>query len=103
MPIFRNQCAVGRNVDLEAFFMADVEQLVDFRMEQRLSFYVQVNVPGVRPDLIQPLREAVHRDKRSLALRRRAKRTGEIADARNFYINFFKRFQNIVPIPVVLL
>lgn len=52
MPIFCDQRAVRRDIDLEAFLVGDIQQLVDLGMEKRLPFDVQINVIGVRFDLV---------------------------------------------------
>lgn len=98
MPIFCDQSAVGRDIDLKAFFVADIEQFIDFGVKQRLSFYVQINVLSMRLDLVQPFGKVLDLDKIGFALGRRAKGTGKIADAGDFYINFLKCFQDIFPI-----
>jgi len=67
-------------------------------MKQRLSFYVQINVLGVRLDLVQPFGKVINVDKVGFALGWRTKGTGEIADAGDFYINFLKCLQDVFPI-----
>lgn len=99
MPIFRDQRPICGDVDLEAFLMTDIEQLINFGMEKRFSFDVQVNVIGVRFDLIQPFRKVFYFNKAFAALRWRTKGTGEIAHAGDFYIDFLKCFQDVFPIP----
>lgn len=101
MPVLRDQRAVGRDVDLESFFMADIQQFVDLRMEQRLPLHVQINITGVRLDLVQSSRKILYLDEVGLALRRRAERAGQITNTRNFYVNFLKRLQDVIPNPDV--
>lgn len=103
MPILRDQRAVGRNVDLEPFFMADIQQLIDLRMEQRLPLHMQINVTRMRLDLIQSPRKVLHFNEVGLALRWRAERAGQITDARDFYVNFLKRLQDVIPNPMSMI
>jgi len=102
MPIFCDQRTVCCDIDLEPLLVAQIEQLIDLRVEQRLPFDMQINVFGVRFDLIQSFRKIIYGNEVGLALRRRAKGTGEIADAGNFDIYFFKDFQDFSPSSMVI-
>ena len=101
MPVLRDQRAVGRDVDLEPFFMAHIQQLIDLRMKQRLPLHMQINVTRMRLDLVQSSREVLHLNKVGLTLRRRAERAGQIANTRNFYVNLLKFLQDLIPYPDV--
>lgn len=103
MPVLRDQRAVGRDVDLEPLLMADIQQLVDLRMKQRLSLHMQINVTRVRLDLIQSSRKVLHFNEVGLALRRRTERAGQITNARDFYVNFLKLLQDVIPNPMSMI
>jgi len=77
--------------------MAGVEQLVDFRVEQGLAFNVQINMVRMRFDLVQYAVECIQLDEFRLPSRLRAEAACEIANAGNFDINLFKRFQDGSP------
>ena len=101
MPVLRDQRAVGRDVDLEPFFMANIQQLIDLRVEQRLPLHMQINVTRMRLDLVQSSRKVLDLNEVGLTLCRRAERTGQITNTRNFYVNFLKRLQDVIPNPDV--
>ena len=103
MPVLGDQRAVGRDVDLEPLLMADIQQLVDLRMKQRLSLHMQINVTRMRLDLIQSSRKVLHFNEVGLALRRRTERAGQITNARDFYVNFLKRLQDVIPNPMSMI
>lgn len=58
---------------------------------------MQINVTRMRLDLIQSSRKVFHFNEVGLALRRRAERAGQITNTRNFYVNFLKRLQDVIP------
>ena len=93
---FMQQRAVRGEVHLEAAFMGQVEQHVDLGMQQGLAFDVKINMVGMRPDLVQRLREIVDGDEALRALGRRAEGAGQVADARDFDIKFFESFHAVV-------
>ena len=103
MPVLRDQRSVGRNVDLEPFFMADIQRLIDLRMKRRFSLHMQINVTRMRLDLIQSSRKVFHLNEVGLTLCRRAERAGQITDARDFYVNFLKRLQDVIPNPLSMI
>ncbi len=88
-----NQGSVCRQIDLEPFLVANIQQLVDFRVKERLPFDVQINMIGMRFDLVQNIGERIQLDKRRLTAGLRAKAAGQVTDARNLDIYFFKCFQ----------
>lgn len=92
-----NQCSVRRDVHLEPFGMAGIEQLTELRMKERFTLHVQVDVIRVRLDLIQYMIERIQLDEISLSCRLRTEGAGQVAYACNFYIYFFESFHDLVP------
>ena len=59
-------------------------------MEQRLPFYMQINIIRMRLNLIKDIREIIYFDEIGLTFRLRTERAGQITDACNFNIKFLE-------------
>jgi hypothetical protein len=83
--------------------MADVQQLVDLRVEQRFALNVKIDMFGMPLDLIQRIREGIDFNKIRLAFGRRTEAASEIAYARDLDIEFLEFLQLWVLQSVMLL
>jgi hypothetical protein len=85
--------SIRGQIDLEPLLVADVQQLVDLRMEQRLAFHVKINMFGMPLDLIQRIRESVDFNEVGLTLGRRTEGAGKVTNTRDFDVKFLEFLQ----------
>lgn len=102
VAVLHNQGAVRRNVHAKALLMRNIEQLMNARMQERLSLDMQINMIRMRLNLIERMREILDRNKLRFALCRRAEAARQITYARNLNIYFLKRLQSMFSILSIL-
>jgi hypothetical protein len=90
---FMEKGAVRGQVDLKPFLMADIKQLVDLGMKQRLALDMKIYMFGMSFDLIQCIREGVDFNEIGLTLRLRTKGASKVTNARDFDVKFLEFLQ----------
>jgi hypothetical protein len=87
------QRAIGGQVHFEPFLVANVQQLVDLRMEQRFAFHMKINMFSVPLYLIKRIRKGIDFNKIRLTLRRRTEAAGKVAYARYLDVKLLEFLQ----------
>jgi hypothetical protein len=82
------QGAIGGEIHPEALFVADVEELMDLRMKERLSLDMEIQVVRMGLQLIQSPGEFLHGEELLLPLCGGTEAAGQIAGAGDFEIDF---------------
>ncbi|MNN55363.1 hypothetical protein D3C81_1702360 [compost metagenome] len=72
--------------------MTDVQQLIDFRIKQRLTFYMKINVVRMRLNIVQYFDKVLNLDKLRFSMSWRTKAASQIANTRCFNIKFLELF-----------
>lgn len=98
MPVLPDQRAVGRDIDLEPFLMAGVQQFINAGMEQRLAFDMKIDMARMRLNLVKNTMERVELDELRFPFGLRTEAAGQITDACNLDIYFLNVLKSMFSI-----